>query len=205
LDNNNFSVSGQKVPKYDEGLTLLNNLAPPFASVQNNTWRSCSYVYIPMVNPGFEFENPSQIPCDVRMSVRVKKTYERYNTNGSTFALASQTNDETLNDSILSLINIVPNPYYAYSQYERTKLDNRVKIVNLPDECTIRIYNISGQLIRTFTKSTNSITSVDWDLKNQKGVPIAGGVYLIHVEVPNVGERVIKWFGALRPTDYDNF
>lgn len=225
-DNNNFSVSGQKVPKYDEGLTLLNNLAPPFASVQNNTWRSCSYVYIPMVNPGFEFENPSQIPCDVRMSLRVKKTYERYNTNGSSFALsdltgatnswynvyefslgelASQTNDETLNDSILSLINIVPNPYYAYSQYERTKLDNRVKIVNLPDECTIRIYNISGQLIRTFTKSTNSITSVDWDLKNQKAVPIAGGVYLIHVEVPNVGERVIKWFGALRPTDYDNF
>jgi flagellar hook assembly protein FlgD len=148
------------------------------------------------------------------------------NTSGTTFSLAStagainnwdnvyqfsmgnfisKVDYTTYNDSILSLINVVPNPYYAYSQYEKNRLDNRIKIVNLPDECTIRIYNVGGALVRTLTKSTNAITSIDWDLKNQKGVPIAGGVYIIHVEVPNVGERVLKWFGALRPADLDNF
>ena len=45
----------------------------------------------------------------------------------------------------------------------------------------------------------------DWDLKNEALVPIAGGVYIIHVDVPDVGEKVVKWFGALRPTDVNNF
>ena len=224
--NNNFSVSGRKLPIYDEGLTLWTNFQPPFAGAQSNVWRSCAYVFIPILNSGYTLENPASMPCEARMTIRVKKPYERYNTGGTTFDLtdatgsinnwynvydfslgdlASRTDETSLNDSILKLINVVPNPYYAYSSYEKTKLDNRIKIVNLPDECTIRIYNVSGSLVRTFTKATNSITSIDWDLKNQKGVPIAGGMYLIYVEVPNVGERVLKWFGALRPTDYDNF
>jgi hypothetical protein len=36
-------------------------------------------------------------------------------------------------------------------------------------------------------------------------VPIAGGVYIIHVDVPGVGEKVLKWFGIMRPTDLDTF
>ena len=103
------------------------------------------------------------------------------------------------------MINVVPNPYYAYSNYERTRLDNVVKFTNLPDQCTIKIYTVNGSLIRTFTKDDNTITSIDWDLKNFKGVPIAGGVYLIHVNVPNVGEKILKWFGTMRPPDLQNF
>lgn len=49
------------------------------------------------------------------------------------------------------------------------------------------------------------MTSLDWDLKNINGVPIAGGLYIVHVDVPDVGEKVIKWFGALRPPDLTNF
>ena len=95
--------------------------------------------------------------------------------------------------------------YYAYSKYEESRLDNKVKIVNLPDQCTITIYSVNGTLIRQYSKDDNSQTYIDWDLKNFKFVPIASGVYLIHVEVPEVGEVVLKWFGALRPTDLDSF
>jgi len=101
-------------------------------------------------------------------------------------------------------MNVVPNPYYAWSSYETDRLDNRVKFTNLPELATISIYNVSGTLVRRFTKD-NALTFLDWDLKNQRNVPIAGGLYIIHIEAPDVCERVIKWFGALRPTDLQNF
>jgi len=103
-----------------------------------------------------------------------------------------------------SLINVVPNPYYAYSNYEFDKLDNVVKIVNLPDVCNVNIYTVSGTLVRSYKKDS-PITSIDWDLKNYKRIPVASGVYLIHVEVPGICEKVVKWFGVVRPPDLDEF
>ena len=103
----------------------------------------------------------------------------------------------------LDLINIVPNPYYAFSDYERTRLDTRVKITNLPERCTIRIYSSNGKLIRTFKKDSQ-ITSQDWTLTNHQNIPVASGVYLIHVEVPGIGERVLKAFIAMRLVDLQN-
>ena len=64
---------------------------------------------------------------------------------------------------------------------------------------------MSGTLIRRFERDDPTITSIDWNLKNSSNVPIAGGVYLIHVNAPGIGERVLKWFGALRPVDLDAF
>ena len=84
-------------------------------------------------------------------------------------------------------------------------METKVKITNLPERCAINIYTVNGTLIREFKKDDPSITSVDWDLTNHARIPISGGVYLIHVNVPGVGERVLKWFGALRPIDLDSF
>jgi hypothetical protein len=106
--------------------------------------------------------------------------------------------------SALDLIGIVPNPYYAYSGYETNRLDNRVKFINLPKDCTISIYNTSGTLVRKFRKGSE-LTYLDWDLKNQVNVPIAGGVYICHIDAPGIGEKVIKWFGVMRPVDLQNF
>ena len=44
-----------------------------------------------------------------------------------------------------------------------------------------------------------------WDLKNTVGNPISSGVYIIHVEVPGVGEKVLKWFGVMRTIDLDTY
>jgi len=101
-------------------------------------------------------------------------------------------------------VRVVPNPYYAYSQYETSKLDNRVKITGLPEVCTIRIYSLAGTLVRTFDKA-DPLTYVEWDLKNQRNVPIAGGVHIVHVNAPGVGEKIVKWFAVMRPADLENF
>ena len=103
----------------------------------------------------------------------------------------------------LDYISVVPNPYYAYDSYENNALDHRIKITNLPQQATITIYNINGTLVRQLTKDSDE-TYVDWDLKNFAGVPIAGGIYIIHVKT-NAGERVLKWFGILRPPDLNTF
>jgi endonuclease III len=106
--------------------------------------------------------------------------------------------------SALDLINVVPNPYYAYSEYERNKVDTRVKITNLPTKCTVSIYTISGKLVERFEKDTE-ITFLDWKLTNSIGIPVASGIYLIHVSVPGVGERVIKSFIGMRQLDVQGF
>lgn len=137
--------------------------------------------------------------------------------------LATRSNaDQDFIDSILGQINVVPNPYYSYSSYETaSQLETKVRIINLPtgiengvkQGCTIRIYTVDGTLVRTLgpTAVTRDAgigaenTTVDWDLHNQTGIPIAGGMYLIHVTVPGIGERVIKWFGTMRPVDLNSF
>jgi hypothetical protein len=163
------------------------------------------------------------IPNDVRISLRVHKPYRKYapirrdfnNFDGAdnfwnplyrfnTRNVATVTGETDVMVDLLDEINVVPNPYYAYSQYETSKLDNRVKITNLPEVCTVSIYNLSGTLIRQYQKA-DPRSSLDWDLKNEVNVPIAGGVYIIHVNVPEVGEKILKWFGVMRPTDLDNF
>ena len=125
----------------------------------------------------------------------------------NTSDLMSKENDNQQAVSALDLINVVPNPYYGFSEYETSQLDNRIKITNLPEESLIRIYTVSGTLIRTIKKS-DQLTSVDWDLKNDHGIPIASGLYIIHVEttIDNVKEqKILKWFGVLRPVDLDTF
>jgi len=59
-------------------------------------------------------------------------------------------------------------------------------------------------LIRQFRKS-DPLTFIDWDLTNSSSIPVASGTYIIHVEVPGAGEKVLKWFGVIRPSDLDNF
>ena len=125
--------------------------------------------------------------------------------NFSLDALAPTTNSASVATSALDDIRVVPNPYYAYSEYETGKLDNRIKIINLPRFVEIKIYTINGELVRTMEKDDPTITSMDWDLENHAGIPIASGIYLIHVQAPGVGEKVLKWFGALRPIDLDSF
>ena len=101
-------------------------------------------------------------------------------------------------------INIVPNPYYGMSGYESNQVDTRVKITNLPRKCTISVYTINGNLVRQYSKDSEE-AYLEWDLKNEYGIQIASGMYIIYIDAGELGEKTLKWFGALRPIDLNTF
>jgi flagellar hook assembly protein FlgD len=190
-------------------------LANPTAANKRQVFQACAWVGVPL-----GVANQAFLSNEYKVHIRVNKPYqENYNRSEveanpvnnnnpmysfNTGSMYAGRNDASIAEAALNLINVVPNPYYAYSGYETNQLDNRVKITNLPQNCKIRIYTMNGLLVRTYDKADPS-TSLDWDLKNQVGITIASGIYLIHVEVPGVGEKILKWFGVMRPIDLDTF
>ena len=168
-------------------------------------YATLSWVCYPMLREGQEF-----LSTDVTMKLRINKEYKDYVATGendgkpmfswSMDEIATVTGSQDQLKEALDIINIVPNPYYAFSEYERSRLDTRIKITNLPEQCTVRIYTVNGKLVRTFKKDS-PITSLDWNLTNHVNIPVASGIYLIHVSVPEVGERVLKAFISMRTPD----
>jgi hypothetical protein len=163
------------------------------------------------------YERYYSTPMPAGSKDTVNRNYPMYTFNTST--IATSVNNEEKAKTDLDYINVVPNPYYAYNDYERNQLDNRIKIVNLPNKCVVTIFDMSGVVIRQFKVdksgitlprastagiNTDAKTSLDWDLKNFAGIPIAGGVYLIHIKADGLGEKTIKWFGILRPVDLNS-
>lgn len=220
------AASANRMPQYDEGNFIYSELNSGQGASITRVYRAVSWVGCGMCAPGYSMLSPEQglVPSEVRITLDVSKPYERYvepyggytptinptRNNGlglyafSTDGLATMTMVPDVAESSCDLMDIVPNPYYGYSGYETNRLDNRVKFINLPQVCTISIYNVSGTLVRKYRKD-NDLTYLDWDLKNASNIPIAGGAYICHVEVPGVCEKVIKWFGVIRPVDLQNF
>ena len=215
-----------RVPAYDSGQYLYGKFGPDAASNDDRkAMRGCTWVGSSSIGSGAQMLSIQEglIPTETRIKLRVAKDYRRYahdrsdvdetegtpNNNNplyrfSTADVATVTGDVPTLTNALDDVRVVPNPYYAYSQYETSKLDNRVKITGLPEVCTVRIYSIAGTLVRTFNKA-DPLTYIEWDLKNDRNVPIAGGVHIVHVNAPGVGEKIVKWFAVMRPVDLDNF
>ena len=188
-------------PAYDACRFIRNGYevhkVPPFL-FEMAWYSSVMWVGMPLSVDGKEWLNN-----DVKIRIRVAKPYEKYFSTPmdsaatanslnnqlpmyrfETESVATEENNPEKAKNDLDLIQVVPNPYYAYAGgpgYEENALTNKVKITNLPVQCVISIYNVNGTLIRQITKDEEK-TSVDWDLTNFAGVPIAGGVYIIHVK-----------------------
>ena len=175
---------------------------------KRDLYGSLTWISYPIVTPG-----QTLLSTDVTIRLRINKEYKNFTATGanggkpmygwSMDEIATEVGSHDALKEGLKLINVVPNPYFAYSDYERTKLDTKVKITNLPERCTITIYNAQGKRLRQFKKDS-PITYQDWNLCNEANIPVSGGVYLIHVNVPGVGEVVLKSFVAMRVPDLEN-
>jgi len=191
----------------------------PSQNQQVYFWSQCMYVMMAQPYMDLLSLKDGLIPTETKIRIRIEKPYQTYKTSDNPvnnnqpfykFSTKSITkeNSQELGQNAIEKINIVPNPYYAYSSYEKTQLDNRVRIINLPKKCEISIFTLSGALVRKVKKDETDATHVtfwDWDLKNQSGIPIASGIYIIHINAFELGSKTLKWFGIMRPIDLDSF
>ncbi len=208
-------------------LSQLGNFSPTTRGLTANNikWTSLA---VAAENQQFLSYADGLIPNDLTIKLRVNNPFRKENitgiNDGSPFyeldftGLAAKTiSTETEKNTALDQVNVVPNPYYGFSDYETSKVTTTIKITNLPAQCDVTIYSLDGKFIRKYTVNNTTpqnnnisnagvpidqaIPSLEWDLKNSQGVPIASGVYLIHVQSPDFGERVLKWFGVNRKFD----
>jgi hypothetical protein len=210
-----------------------------FAGIEKTDFQNSSNAltspgtYSAGANRIFAITSTTQLPSNIKASP-ANNNFPMYTFNTS--ELAALYNNKDVAKNSLDLIRVVPNPYYGNSSYEINRTDTRVRITNLPNKCTIKIFNLSGTLVRTikrdvtgseelYTKPAygNQTTAaaaaangsdinhalrnpyVDWDLKNQNNIAVASGLYIFHIDVPDVGEKIIKWFGVMRPLDLQNY
>ena len=104
-------------------------------------------------------------------------------------------------EAALRDIGIVPNPFRLVSAYQQSIDQPEARITNVPAGAIVRVFTLNGSLIRTLRQESDGV--LRWDVRNAAGKKLASGMYLIHVEVPGVGERVLK-FGVQLPAFRDD-
>ncbi|MBL51674.1 MAG: hypothetical protein CMG57_06925 [Candidatus Marinimicrobia bacterium] len=115
-----------------------------------------------------------------------------------TFITSASRIDENQFNNDLEKIAVVPNPYVVTNALERLDRQNprdrgprRLYFNHLPAKCTIRIYTITGELVKSLVhNSTIDDGKEYWDLTTSDNFPIAYGVYIFHVDAGELGEKI---------------
>ena len=108
--------------------------------------------------------------------------------------------DLDLAKSRLDDIRVVPNPYIVTNIVERRptpvrpQQERQLHFINLPAQCTIRIFNVAGHLVQTLNVN-NSIDNdrYVWNMLTKDNLDLSYGVYIYHVEAPGIGEMTGKF------------
>jgi len=113
-----------------------------------------------------------------------------------------------LNDSILDNIKVVPNPYVVRSELDLDYNYRRILFTNLPKVCTITIYTLAGELIKTIEHNTdyyvysgedstliydNTNGFAEWDVLTANDQIPAPGIYIYHVNTPSGVTKIGKF------------
>ncbi len=213
--------------EYDGCIELRDRLGPDelftrkFNALEDVTWTG-----IPFTS-GLNSYRDGLIPNELTIQLRVSNPYQHNVGTGVNsghpsyrFEIRNQSAEdlvEARDQSVLDNVNVVPNPYLAFSSYETSQFTTTVKVTNLPPRSIVTIFSLDGKFIRQYRRDEKGISqnnrsnpgvnvtqvspALEWDLENSQGIPIASGVYLIHINGFELGERTIKWFGVNRKFD----
>lgn len=201
--------------KYDSCAYLRSRLDPAEPVFKKITaLRRVTWAGLPVLAAGQKLlpYQAGLIPNDLAVRLRVDNPYEvaigtgeasgyptyRFKIEGKQAQSLSLASKKTALDAI----QMVPNPYYAYSEYESDTAPRVVKITNLPAVCEVTIYTLDGRLVRRFDRdeapggppNRQVLPDLEWNLQNGHDITVGAGVYLVHVKVPGVGAHTLKWF-----------
>ena len=117
--------------------------------------------------------------------------------------------------STMDSIKVVPNPYVATNMMEPSVVNKylnqsrRLLFTNLPAQSTIKIFTISGMLVRELHAPEDGLTSYNglgdsntgvlhWDMISWEGLEIAAGMYFYHVKDDMTGEEKTGKFAVIK-------
>jgi hypothetical protein len=118
-------------------------------------------------------------------------SYDKYNfvIKGSSVSTVKAKND-------LNNIRVVPNPYLAAevweprNTYSSGRGSREIHFINLPVQCTIRIFNVSGALVKRIDHYGTSENGTEiWDVLSNEKFEISYGVYVYHIDAPGIGQK----------------
>jgi hypothetical protein len=116
-----------------------------------------------------------------------------------TFSLVGTTlNSKALQQKDADIISVFPNPYFAFNSAEPDKYTRFVTFNRLPQEATIRIFTLSGILVKTLQKN-NTSQFFRWNLLNESGLPVGSGMYIVNIDMPKIGKTKILKLAVVQP------
>jgi len=147
-----------------------------------------------------EFDVPSgQFPVSPKPGEKLKVTTLKPFSSSDVYEFSMQGWKSAINlHSALDDIYVVPDPYVAVNVLEPKQPaaltgrgERRVEFVNLPQRCTIRIFTVSGKLVKTIKHDVDFKKGREpWDLLTKDGIEVAYGIYFYHVDAGKNGEKI---------------
>ncbi|MFH0990732.1 MAG: T9SS type A sorting domain-containing protein [bacterium] len=110
---------------------------------------------------------------------------------------ASAVSTETEKEQVKK-INVYPNPYLAFNKQEGDRYSRFVTFNHLPEKATLRIFTVTGQLVKTIVKDSKSQFTV-WNLLNETSLPVASGIYVVYVDMPSLGVTKTLKLAIIQP------
>ena len=105
----------------------------------------------------------------------------------------------------LGKITAFPNPYYGVNEAETSRYSKFVTFSHLPPKTKIRIFDLSGTLVR-FLEKDDADQFLRWDLENNNGLPVASGIFVAHIDMPDVGKSKILKLAVIAEQQFlENF
>lgn len=137
-----------------------------------------------------------QMAADFTMTFIAPKV----NSSGDTFVIEapSVTNDPNLAKADVDKVNVFPNPYYGTQNRETSRSNHYVTFNHLPEKATIRIFDLSGVLVKTINHVSTSGQFDIWNLQNDNNYPVSSGIYIVHIEMPTLGKTKILKLAVLQ-------
>ena len=133
----------------------------------------------------FPSDNPPS--AGNKFSVETVKPVDPNIKDSYSFKIAGSKVDYQQVKNELNKIRVVPNPYIVSSLWEpefgelRKEPLRQIQFVNLPPECTIYIFTIDADLIKTIYHNATNGTEA-WDLRTEGGRELSAGMYIYVVK-----------------------
>jgi hypothetical protein len=92
----------------------------------------------------------------------------------------------------LDEVLVVPNPFIIATGSSQVGSGDDILFTNLPNPCTLRIYTVRGDLVKTIDVPAGTGGIVSWNQQTDFGQFAESGIYVFHVDSP-LGKKIGKF------------